>query len=67
MPQELTREFLMGSVRLPDPNPALSPEEVRDLYAVSYRHLADCIIETGQVIGDRLQVVFSPAPAKTKG
>jgi PRTRC genetic system protein C len=67
MDTELTREFLMGSVRLPDPNPTLSPEEVRDLYAASYRHLADCIVESPQVIGDRLQIVFSPPPVKTKG
>jgi PRTRC genetic system protein C len=41
----LPREFSFNAVRLPDPNPAFSIEQVRDTYVSSYPELATASIE----------------------
>jgi PRTRC genetic system protein C len=67
-PVELIREFKMGSVTLRDPDPRMTPEEVRDAFSVNYPHLSQCDID-GPVMGkdDRLTYTFQPPPVKTKG
>jgi PRTRC genetic system protein C len=40
----LTREFTYNGVKLPDPNPSLTPEEVRAIYANQYPELATASI-----------------------
>jgi len=65
--QTLTRVFKMGSITLPDPDPQMTPEAVRDVYQVNYPHLAQCEIDGPSVSGDRLEFIFTPPPVKTKG
>lgn len=65
--QDLTRVFRSGSIQFPDPNPSLTPEQVRDLYAVNHPHLSTANIEGGSVVGSHLIYDFKPAPVKTKG
>lgn len=65
--QELTRIFRFGSIQLPDPDPGMEPEFVRDLYAVNYPHLATATTEGPAVEGTNAVYEFKPAPVKTKG
>ena len=46
----LKRKFLYDSVELPDPNPELSKEGVRDLFANQYPELT-----SGQIVGPRIE------------
>ncbi|TJY57247.1 hypothetical protein E4T66_17725 [Sinimarinibacterium sp. CAU 1509] len=65
-----TRVFMMSSVRLPDPDPAATPEVVRDeLLAPNFPHLAFTSIEGPEPSADGLELVyrFVAPPAKTKG
>lgn len=43
--QTLSRVFKHGSLTLPDPNPRLTAEQVRDSYASTYPELATALIK----------------------
>jgi len=61
------RVFKMGSVRLPDPAPDMSPIEAVRLYAPSYPHLANAELDEPQLIGEELHYAIKLEPVKTKG
>ena len=65
---EPTRVFMMNTVRLADPDPALQPDEVRELYAESYPHLSAATV-SGPTYSDGNEVkwTFEAPVAKTKG
>lgn len=42
---EITRSFRYNSIVLPDPNPALGPEQVREFYASQYPELNNAVVE----------------------
>lgn len=65
--QTLNRVFKMGSVKLPDPNPAMTPEEVKKSYQPNYSHLKTAEIEGPEQQGNELVYTFRPAPVKSKG
>lgn len=65
--QTLTRVFKFGSVDLPDPNPALTPDKVLDMYSVNYPHLATATVGEPTIRGVNMIYEFTPAPVKTKG
>ncbi|MFZ0591449.1 MAG: PRTRC system protein C [Bryobacteraceae bacterium] len=46
----LPREFEFSGVLYPDPDPSMSPEEVRDLYAASHPELT-----TASILGPELK------------
>jgi PRTRC genetic system protein C len=53
--ERLEREFRYnGGMRLPDPNPNLSVEEVRNLYASAYPEITTAAIEGPEVVGNKL-------------
>ena len=52
------RTFAYSSITLPDPNPRLSPEEVKALYATQYPELATAAINGPEVVGDKLRYEF---------
>jgi PRTRC genetic system protein C len=64
---ELTRIFRTGSIQLPDPNPTLTPEQVKDYYSSNYTHLAGAVVEPPSIEGTKMIINFKPAPVKTKG
>lgn len=64
---KLTRVFLMNTVRLPDPDPKMTADEVRQLYIPSYPHLAAATCTEGEVKGAELHVRFEQPAVKTKG
>ena len=43
--EPITREFRYSGRRLADPGPALTPDQVRDVYAAQYPELANAAIE----------------------
>jgi PRTRC genetic system protein C len=41
----IERKFKYNSVTLPDPNPDLSPEQIREFYATQYPELNNAVVE----------------------
>ena len=51
--EAMTRHFQYGEIELPDPNPSLSPSEVRDFYSATYPELNNAHVEGPTVKGAR--------------
>ena len=64
--ETLVREFSLNGVRLPDPNPKLTVDEVRNLYATAYPDITTAAIEGPEAVGNKLIYLFSRAIG-TKG
>jgi len=62
----LARSFEFNGMRLPDPNPKLSVEEARALYAHQYPDIATAAITGPEAVGDKLVYRFTRAIG-TKG
>jgi PRTRC genetic system protein C len=55
----LPREFSFNGVKLPDPNPDCSIEQVRDLYVSSYPELATAAVEGPEATADgTMKIIF---------
>ena len=52
------RIFGYSGVNLPDPNPRLSPEEVKAAYTTLYPELATAAINCPEAVGDKLRYQF---------
>jgi PRTRC genetic system protein C len=63
---QAVREFGYNGIRLPDPNVALSPEEVKAVYSTQYPELATAAINGPDAMGDTLRYEFVRAIG-TKG
>jgi len=59
--QVLSRTFEFNGVRLPDPNPKLSVEDVRTLYAHQYPDIATAAITGPEAVGEKLRYQFTRA------
>ena len=57
----LSRTFEFNGVRLPDPDPKLSAEDVRTLYAHQYPDIATASITGPEAVGDKLRYSFTRA------
>jgi len=62
----LSRCFEFNGVKLPDPNPMLSAEEVRAVYAHQYPDIATAAIAGPETVADKLVYRFTRAIG-TKG
>ena len=62
----LKRDFSFQGLKLPDPNPKLTVEEVRSFYSVQYPDLATASITGPEAMGDKLIFRFERAIG-TKG
>ena len=62
----LSREFTYNGVKLPDPNPNMTLEEVRAVYTNQYPDLATAIITGPEADGGKLRYSFVRAIG-TKG
>lgn len=58
---ELSRYFEFNGVRLPDINPKLSPEEIRNLYTHQFPDIATATITGPEAVGDKLRYQFTRA------
>ena len=54
----IEREFNFHGVKLPDPDPKLSPEEVRAALCVIYPDIATAAITGPEVVGGKLRYNF---------
>ena len=57
----LSREFSYNGVKLPDPNPGMTPEEVRQFYATQYPDITTASITGPEAEGDKLRYSFARA------
>jgi len=55
--QELKRVFLMDSLKLADPDPAMAPEMVKAFYANQYPELVNATIITKNEV-DKIEITF---------
>jgi len=62
----LSRSFTYNGVRLPDPDPRMSPEEIKAIYSHQYPELATAAITGPEASGDQLLYSFVRAIG-TKG
>lgn len=62
----LERSFCYNGLYLPDPDPQLTPEQVRDLYAATYPEITTAAIEGPEATGETMQYKFTRAIG-TKG
>lgn len=61
MPVEITklaREFTFNGMKLPDPNPNFSVEQVREIYVGTHPDLATATVEGPDAKGDKLVYRF---------
>jgi PRTRC genetic system protein C len=54
----VSREFNFNGVKIPDPDKALSPEEVRSVLATMYPDIATASITGPEAVGDKLRYTF---------
>lgn len=64
--RSITRSFKFGGRTLPDPNPKLSPAQVKDIYAAQYPELASAAVE-GPELKHGQQVYTLVRQVGTKG
>jgi len=57
----LRREFVYNGTVIADPNPAYSPEQVRDTLVAAYPEIATASLTGPEVKGDALRFTFSRA------
>lgn len=62
----LARSFTYNGVKLPDPDPRMTPEEVKGIYSHQYPELTTAAIAGPEAAGDHLQYNFVRAIG-TKG
>ena len=58
---KMTRCFQFMGVRLPDPNPEMSVEEVKAFYAAQYPELATAVVNGPEAVGDKMRYTFERA------
>lgn len=59
--EALTREFHYNGVRIPDPGPELTVEQVRDLLTPNYPEIATASVSGPEAAGSALRYTFSRA------
>jgi PRTRC genetic system protein C len=64
--EALAREFHYNGIRIPDPGPDLSVEQVRDLLTPQFPEIATASVSGPEVTGTTLRYTFSRAIG-TKG
>lgn len=64
----LSREFINSKTKqvLPDPNPDMTPDKVREYYSNQYPELLNCSIQGPEILSTKLKFTFSTSIG-TKG
>ena len=58
---KMARLFSFNGIRLPDPNPNMSVDEVKALYSAQYPELATAIVNGPEAVGDKMRYTFERA------
>ena len=64
--ETMNREFRYDQLRLPDPNPRLSVDEVRTAFSATYPEIATATLTGPEAVGNKLVYHFTKAIG-TKG
>ncbi len=64
--ENMAREFRYDELRLPDPNPRLSVDEVRTAFSATYPEIATAALTGPETVGNKLVYHFTKAIG-TKG
>ena len=64
--ETMVREFRYDEIRLPDPNPRLSVDEVRTAFSATYPEIATAALTGPEAVGNKLVYHFAKAIG-TKG
>ncbi len=64
--QALERIFRYNGIALPDPDPAMTPDAVRETLAATYPELTNAVIEGPEITGETVIYTFK-RPVGTKG
>ena len=59
--EKLERVFLFNGTKLPDPNPAFTVEQVRDVYVNTYPELATAAVDGPSPVNGTMQYTFTRA------
>jgi len=59
--ETLNRVFIFNGIKLPDPAPDMSVEQVRDMYVATYPELATATVEGPSPVNGAMQYTFSRA------
>ena len=59
--EKLERVFLFNGVKLPDPSPEFTVEQVRDMYVNTYPELSTAAIEGPAPVDGTMQYTFTRA------
>lgn len=59
--EKTVREFTYNGMRLPDPNPAMTVQQVQDLYAATYPEISTAVVTGPEAIGNKLRYAFTRA------
>jgi len=57
----MRREFSFNGVKLPDPNPAMTVEDVRGVLAMQYPEIATAVVTGPEPVGDTMKYTFERA------
>lgn len=58
---KMTRLFTFNGIRLPDPNPNMTVDEVKALYSAQYPELATAVVNGPEAVGDKMHYSFERA------
>jgi PRTRC genetic system protein C len=58
---KMVRVFEFCGIRLPDPNEAMSVDEVKAFYAAQYPELATAVVNGPEATGDKMRYTFERA------
>lgn len=59
--EKTVREFTYNGMRLPDPNPAMTVEQVQDLYAATYPEISTASVTGPEAVSNKLRYAFTRA------
>ena len=57
----MSRIFHFNGIRLPDPNPDMTVEEVKAMYAAQYPELTTAVVNGPEAVGDKMRYTFERA------
>ena len=58
---KMVRVFEFCGIRLPDPNEAMSVDDVKAFYAAQYPELATAVVNGPEAAGDKMRYTFERA------
>ena len=64
---KMTRIFQFQGIRLPDPNPTMSVDEVKALYAAQYPELATAVVNGPEAVGEPVVMRTPERPRDVAG